>query len=237
MKRSFIIPISRWYLAVTVGFFFTVASISGMVAALDRIAIETEQLKPIYQGNASRPAIAFACNVFWGEEYLPQMLDTLDAHNITITFFIGGSWAKRYPDMLKEIARRGHEIGNHSYSHPHPNRLTKAENQEQIQKTEKLVEEIAAIQTRLYAPPYGEYNDTVLLAAHELGYQTIMWSIDTIDWRKPPVEVLQNRVLKKLHNGAIILMHPTDPTARALPELIQEIHKNGYTISTISSIL
>lgn len=236
MKRSFIIPIPRWYLVFTIGFFFAVASISGMVSNLNKPE-ETIKLKAIYHGNELQPVVAFACNVFWGEEYLPQMLDTFDAKNIKVTFFIGGSWAKRYPDILKDITRRGHEIANHSYSHPHPNRLSKQENQEQIQKTENLVAEITGIKTSLYAPPYGEFNDTVLQAAHELGYRTIMWSIDTIDWKRPPVEVLQNRVLKKLHKGAIILMHPTEPTAKALPELIAEIEKSGYTISTVSSIL
>lgn len=238
MKRSFVIPIPRWYLVFTIGFFFAVASIASLANNFDKLAENTAvKLKPIYQGNENQPAVAFACNVFWGEEYLPQMLDTFDAKNIKITFFIGGSWAKRYPDMLKEIAARGHEIANHSYSHPHPNRLSKLENQEQIQKTEKLVEEITGVKTKLYAPPYGEFNDTVLQAAHELNYQTIMWSIDTIDWKRPPVEILQNRVLKKLHKGAIILMHPTAPTAQALPGLINEIEKQGYTISTVTSIL
>lgn len=237
MKRSFVIPIPRWYLVFTIGFFFAVASITSLANSFDKAAGDTVKLKPIYQGNETQPVIAFACNVFWGEEYLPQMLDTLDAKNIKITFFIGGSWAKRYPDMLKEIAKRGHEIANHSYSHPHPNRLSRQENQEQIQKTEKLVEEVTGIKTSLYAPPYGEFNETVLLAANELGYRTIMWSIDTIDWKRPPVDILQNRVLKKLHKGAIILMHPTEPTAQALPGLISEIEKQGYTISTVSSIL
>jgi probable sporulation protein (polysaccharide deacetylase family) len=237
MKWWLVVPIPRWYIIFTIGFFFAIASIAGILNNYNTVISQPNEIKPIYQGNPSQPAVAFACNVFWGEEYLPLMLDTLDTNQIKMTFFIGGSWAKRYPDTLKEIAKRGHEIANHSYSHPHPNRLTKQENQDQISKTEKLVEELTGIKTNLYAPPYGEFNETVLLAAHELGYTTILWSIDTIDWKKPPVEVLQNRVIKKLHNGAIILMHPTDPTAKALPHLIQEIKKQGYTISTVSSIL
>ncbi|MCX7779324.1 MAG: polysaccharide deacetylase family protein [Negativicutes bacterium] len=237
MKWHLIISIPRWYAALTLGFFVAVASLAGVVKCHDLTAANSEKIRPIYQGNASQPIVAFACNVFWGEEFLPQMLDTFDKEQVKITFFIGGSWAKRYPHVLKEIANHGHEIGNHSYSHPHPARLTKQKNQEQIIKTEQLITEIAGIKTRLYAPPYGEFNDTVLQAAHELGYTTIMWTIDTIDWKRPPAEVLQNRVLTKLQNGAIILMHPTDPTAKALPGLIQQIKSKGYQISTVSSIL
>jgi probable sporulation protein (polysaccharide deacetylase family) len=229
--------IRYWYVYFAIGVFMTVAMLSGNLQPL----VATNELPsvppPIFQGNLSQPQVALACNVFWGEEYLPAMLKTLDENNIHITFFIGGSWANRYPEVLKDIANRGHELGNHTYSHPHPNNLSKEKNKEQIIKAEELVTNITGIKTNLYAPPYGEYNNTVLLAAQELNYTTIMWSIDTVDWKRPPPEVLKERVLKKLHNGAIILMHPTAPTAQALPDLIAEIKKRGYTITTVSDML
>lgn len=228
--------VRSWYVYFAIGVFMVVAMLSGNIQPL----LNTTQLStvppPVFQGDPAQPRIAFACNVFWGEEYLPDMLKTLDENNIHITFFIGGSWANKYPEVLKELANRGHELGNHTYSHPHPNTLSKEKNKEQILKAEQLVASVTGIHTKLYAPPYGEYNNTVLLAAQELDYTTIMWSIDTIDWKRPPPEVIQERVLKKLHNGAIILMHPTAPTAQALPGLIAEIKKRGYTITTVSDI-
>jgi probable sporulation protein (polysaccharide deacetylase family) len=229
--------VRAWYVYFAVGVFMTVAMISGVTQPLLDTTPLASAVSPIFQGNPNQPQVAFACNVFWGEEYLPDMLKTLDENNIRITFFIGGSWAAKYPEVLKDLANRGHELGNHTYSHPHPNTLSKEKNKEQIVKTEELVASLTGIKTDLYAPPYGEYNNTVLLAAQELAYTTIMWSIDTIDWKRPPPEVLQARVLKKIHNGAIILMHPTAPTAQALPGLIAEIKKRGYTISTVSDIL
>ena len=196
-----------------------------------------KELSPITHGDPNQPKIAFACNIFWGEEFLPGMLRVFDENDIKITFFIGGSWAKKNPDLVKLIAEHGHEIGNHTYSHPHPNNLTKEQNQDQILRTEALIKEITGITTRLYAPPYGEYNAKVLEAAHEIGYTTIMWSIDTIDWQRPSVATLKKRVLSKLHNGAIVLMHPTEPTLKALPSLIAEIREKGYTITTVSDII
>ena len=193
--------------------------------------------KPIYQGAATEKKVAFACNVFWGEEYLPAMLDTFAKNDVHITFFIGGSWAKQYPELLKNIAASGHELANHSYSHPHPNALSKEKNQEQITRTEAAIEEITGQKTLLYAPPYGEFNETVLAAASELGYATIMWSIDTIDWRRPDPEVIHSRIMKKIQPGAIILMHPTDPTSKALPGIIAELQTKGYTITTVSDII
>lgn len=236
MKLIFVTSVRHWYVVFTVGFFIAMATLSGLLQPILSAEMPGKP-QPIFYGNKAEPKVAFACNVFWGEEYLPDMLNTLEANDVKITFFIGGSWAKRYPNILKDLAGHGHELGNHSYSHPHPNSLSKEKNKEQIIKTQDLVSELTGVKTLLYAPPYGEYNDTVLHAAQELGYETIMWSIDTIDWQRPPVEMVKNRVLKKIHNGAIILIHPTEPTAKALPELIKEIKKQGYQITTISDII
>lgn len=225
----------RWYLMFAAGIFLTVSFVASIVNSI--LNPSPGGLQPIFQGKPNVSKVAFACNVFWGEEYLPEMLATLDKNNIKITFFIGGSWARRFPEHLKQIAAKGHEIGNHSYSHPHPNAIGKQKNKEQIQQTEQLIKELTGYKTTLYAPPYGEYNDIVLEAAAELGYKTILWSIDTIDWQRPAPAVIHNRVMKKLHNGAIILMHPTAPTVQALPGLIAAIRERGYTITTVSDIL
>lgn len=237
MKWLFVIRIRQWYLLFTTGFFLTIAILSGLLQPIFNNTQPLIKPTPISHGNMAEPKVTFACNVFWGEEFLPDILKTLDENNIKITFFIGGSWGKRFPALVTELANRGHELGNHSYNHPHPNLLGKDKNKEQIVRTEQLIQELTAIKTNLYAPPYGEYNDTVLLAADELSYKTIMWSIDTIDWQRPPSEIIINRVMKKINNGAIILIHPTENTAKALPELIKQIQGKGYKISTVSEIL
>jgi probable sporulation protein (polysaccharide deacetylase family) len=223
------------YLALTACFFLLLTLLPGMLVLLKSGQHLPPQ--PIYHGNLNKPSVAITCNVFWGEEYLPAMLDTLDKYNVKATFFIGGTWAKENPELLKRIAAAGHEIGNHSYSHPHSSRLSLEDNKRQIIQAEDIIAGCTGKRTRLYAPPYGEFNDTVLVAAGELGYTTIMWSIDTIDWQLPPKELIISRVMKKLHNGAIILLHPTAPTAQALPELIERIQGSGYTIAPVSVII
>jgi len=237
LNGLFVTRIRQWYIFFATGVFITVAMLAGVLQPLFTTSQLPGKVQPIFQGNTNEGKVAFACNVFWGEEFLPEMLNTFEANNIKITFFIGGSWAKRFPHTVTELAGRGHELGNHTYSHPHPNTLSKDKNKEQILRAEQLITELTQIKTTLYAPPYGEYNDIVLAAADELGYKTIMWSIDTIDWQRPPAEVLISRVMKKINNGSIILMHPTAPTAKALPELIQQIKSKGYTITTVSDII
>lgn len=236
MRFFFSARIPPWYVVFTL-FILMTAFCTDYLANLGYRVTARPGLNPIFQGNRDTPKVAFACNVFWGEELMPEMLKILADNQVKITFFIGGSWAKRHPDSLKLIADAGHELGNHSFTHPHPNRLNKAQNQEEIIRTEKLIEEVTGVKTRLYAPPYGEYNRTVLEAAQELDYLTIMWTADTIDWRRPSPEVIIQRIESRLQNGAIILMHPMEPTLKALPVLIKRIKEKGYTLSTVSDII
>ena len=173
----------------------------------------------------------------WGTEYIIPMLQIFKEHDIRITFFIGGEWARENPELLKKIASEGHELGNHGYSHKHHSKLDFNQNRYEILETEKEIESITGVKTNLFAPPYGEFNDITLKAAHSLGYKTIMWSIDTIDWRRDGTEKIINRVMKNPHNGALVLMHPTADTVAALPVIIEGLQKQGFKIGTVSEAL
>lgn len=191
----------------------------------------------IYKGNENINRVSFACNVVWGTEYVPQMLNIFKEKGIKITFFIGGEWAEDNPELLLEMVNQEHELGNHGYYHKHHSQLSLDENKREIDDTEKVIEKVTKIKTLLFAPPYGEFNDSTLEAAESLGYKTIMWSIDTIDWRREGAQVITNRVLKNPHNGAIILMHPVEDTVEALPTIIDELRDRGFEIGKVSEIL
>lgn len=192
---------------------------------------------PVYQGSNQEKEMALTINVFWGEEYLPQMLATFKEKNVPATFFIGGTWAKKFPELTKEIDAAGHEIGSHGYSHPHPDSLSKSANLKEMQKTEDLIYKITGQRPKLFAPPYGEHGPTVLQAAQEAGYKTILWTIDTIDWQRPQPQIITQRVTSKASNGAIVLMHPTAPTVNALPVIIDELKAKDYKFVTVSKLL
>jgi probable sporulation protein (polysaccharide deacetylase family) len=194
-------------------------------------------VRPIYKGNPFLTRGAFECNVVWGTEYVPAMLDLLKEKNIRITFFIGGEWAAENPELLKRMVREGHELGNHGYHHKHHSDLSFKENCQEIIMTEEVIKEIAGVKTCLFAPPYGDFNNTTLQAADSLGYKTIMWSIDTIDWRRDGVENIVKRVIKNPHNGAFILMHPTEDTIKALPVIIDNLREKGFEIGCISDLI
>lgn len=193
--------------------------------------------QPIYQGSGKDKEVSLTINVFWGEEHIPQMLQVLKENNVKATFFLGGTWVKRFPDLASSIAKEGHVIASHGWSHPHPDRLSKAENFKDIMKAEEIIVQSTGIKPRYYAPPYGERGPAVLQAADEAGYTTILWSVDTIDWQRPSPEVIVQRVIGKVQNGTIVLMHPTAPTVKALPEIIKTLKNNGYSIITIQELM
>lgn len=193
--------------------------------------------EPVYRGNEQRREVAITFNVFWGEDYILPLLAILEEYQVRATFFIGGQWAEKNRELVEQIFARGHEIGSHGYSHPHPDQLSVAENREEIRRCHEILRNITGQEPRLFAPPYGERGRNVLLAAEAEGYRTILWSVDTIDWRNPPPGVIVNRVVKKIHNGAIILMHPTEPTTKALPEILNYFKTHGYRCVTVSELL
>ena len=202
--------------------------------------------KPTEQINTDQKIMALTINVDWGEEYIPGILDALDQGKAKATFFVTGRWASKHPELLNEIAARGHEIENHGYSHPHPDRLSVGANQEEIKKTETIIQKITGRKTHFYAPPYGEKGASGLQAAELLGYRTILWTLDTVDWRPESTpELITQRIvnpavrfgIKPNKNGAIILMHPRANTVKALPGILSQLNREGFTFPTLDALI
>ncbi|SMB94135.1 Peptidoglycan/xylan/chitin deacetylase, PgdA/CDA1 family [Desulfonispora thiosulfatigenes DSM 11270] len=218
----------------------SIIALAGMFIMLSKDAVPTLQMDPYYQGNINDPNVALTINVDWGEEIIPGMLDVLKEKNVKATFFITGRFADKFPDIIKTIVKEGHEIGNHGYSHPHPDQISVEENKNEILKTHNILKNFTDDDINLFAPPYGERGQNCLNACKELGYKTILWTADTVDWQvpAPSVSTLVERVTgKKLTNGAIILMHPKAHTLEALPQIIETIEKKGYVLKKVSEIL
>lgn len=192
---------------------------------------------PIYKGNPSKPMVSFVINVAWGNEYISDILATLKKHNIRASFFLEGRWVQKNPELAQMIVAAGHEVGNHSYTHPNMKIITSAKIREEIVKTNDVIKATTDAPLYWLAPPSGSYREEVVKIAAEEKLGTIMWSVDTIDWQKPAPNVLLDRVMGNIHNGALILMHPTDPTAKSLDKLITEIKKKKLEINTVSELL
>ncbi|MFD1735865.1 polysaccharide deacetylase family protein [Bacillus salitolerans] len=193
--------------------------------------------QPIYRGHPDKQMVAFLINVAWGNEYIPTMLEILKKHKVTATFFLEGRWVKENPELAKMIVDAGHEVGNHSYSHPNLKTMTGTLVRDQLVNTNEVIEATTGVTPKWFAPPSGSYRQEVVEIASELNMRTIMWSVDTIDWQKPSPEVLINRVMQKVHPGALILMHPTESTSQSLDRLIVQIKEKKLKISNVSNLL
>ncbi len=191
----------------------------------------------IYRGNTENSNVSVMINVYWGTEYIEGMLKALKDNGAKATFFIGGSWADKNSSMLMKIYENGHEIGNHGFFHKDHKKLSYAKNNEEIVVCEKVIETVCGYKTRLFAPPSGSYNNTVLKAASDLGYRTIMWSKDTIDWRDKDEELIYSRATRNTKNGDLILMHPTECTLNALDKILKYYKQNGFSAVTVSENL
>lgn len=192
---------------------------------------------PIYKGHPEKPMVSLLINVAWGNEYIPPMLETLKKHHVKATFFLEGRWVKNNPDAAKMIVDAGHEIGNHSFSHPNMKTLSEDQIKQELEKTNDVIQSVTGKTCQWFAPPSGSYRQEVVDLAAQMKLGTIMWSVDTIDWQKPQPDVLIQRVMTKIHPGAMVLMHPTEATSKALDQLIIQIKQKGYSLGDVSDLL
>jgi probable sporulation protein (polysaccharide deacetylase family) len=201
-----------------------------------KIGLEDLPLQPIYRGNPAKPMVALMINVAWGDEFLPSILDTLDAEKVKATFFLDGSWLARHEETARSILARGHELSNHAYSHPDMSRLGLDAQRRQIARTEELLKRLG-VRNRWFAPPSGAYDARTVQAAGDYGLRTVLWTLDTVDWRNPPASSVVDKISRNIGPGQLILMHPTATTRDALAGMIRSIRARGYRLGTVSETL
>ena len=194
----------------------------------------TSKVEAIYEGNRDGSYASLMFNVYWGTEYIEDILEILDNFNVKCTFFVGGTWAEKNQSVLEQISTRGHEIGNHGYFHKDHDKLDYNGNYEEINANHSLIKSLLDIDMNLFAPPSGAYNKTTIDVADSLGYKTIMWSKDTIDWRDKDSELVYRRATTDIKGGDLVLMHPTLHTVTALPKIL-EYYANNDILATIVS--
>jgi peptidoglycan-N-acetylglucosamine deacetylase len=192
---------------------------------------------PIYRGNPNKPMVALLINVAWGNEYISPILNVLKNSKVKATFFFDGSWVKKNPDIAMKIYQEGHEIGNHAYSHPDLQRRSKSDTIKELEKTNNTIEDTIGVKPKWFAPPSGSFNQVTIQVADQLNMKTILWTVDTVDWKKPQTTEMVNRIVKNVDNGAMVLMHPTKPVAEGLNAMITGIKAKGYQLGTVSDLM
>lgn len=193
---------------------------------------------PIYSVQTQEKKIAISFDAAWGDEYTLNILDILDKYNVKTTFFLVGFWVDKYPNHVKEMNDRGHEIGNHSSTHPHMTQLSKDQMAKELNNTGDKIMAITEKKPNLFRPPFGDYNNTLIEAAEENGYYTIQWDVDSLDWKKIGSIQIVDRVVRNVKNGSIILFHNnSEYVLEYLPLVLEKLQSEGYKIVPIGELI
>ncbi len=209
-----------------------------LTAARAVIATVSGRLVPVYSVLTSESRVTLTFEEAPGKDMTLEILEVLGEHNVSATFFLSGEWIEQHRDSVNGIIQGGHELGNYTYSAIHPNSVPKAELKRELEKADKLIEKMTGSSPKAFRPPYGEYSNKVIEASRELDYETVIWSIDSLDWRGTSNDDMRKRVAGKLHKGAIIRFHVTgNNTWKALPTIITDIREKGFDIVPLSQLL
>jgi peptidoglycan/xylan/chitin deacetylase (PgdA/CDA1 family) len=165
------------------------------------------------------------------------MLETLRKEKVHATFFFDGSWLSKHLDTARQIGAQGHELSNHAYSHKNMSQLSRPRATEEIAKTEKLLKDELGVTNRLFAPPSGDFDGETVRIASGMNLTTVLWTLDTLDWRNPGAEFIVRKIGSRVEPGSLILMHPTASSSAALERMIRSIKGKGLALGTVSELL
>ena len=209
--------------------FIGISTIIGVYNLKTKGVFLGEQRKlPIYSVDTKEKKIAISFDASWGDDRTDDILKILDKYNAKATFFIVGAWIDQYPDKLKTMYEKGHEIGNHSNKHPIMTTISKEKMIEEIAITDAKIMSITGQGTTLFRCPSGEYNNLVIETVEATNHYCIQWDVDSIDWKEQGAEIEFNRIVKKTKPGSILLFHnDAKYTPENLPKILEYLKAQG----------
>jgi len=196
-----------------------------------------------YIGDTDEKVIYLTFDAGFENGYTPTILDTLKKHNIKAAFFLVGNYLEKEPELVKRIVKEGHIVGNHTYNHPDMSKISNMESfKKEITSLEESYKNITGQEMlKFYRPPQGKFNEENLKLANELGYKTIFWSLAYVDWyvnKQPTKEYAFEKLIPRIHPGAIVLLHSTSKTnSEILDELLTKWESEGYTFKTLNELV
>jgi peptidoglycan/xylan/chitin deacetylase (PgdA/CDA1 family) len=169
----------------------------------------------------------------------PKLLDLLAQKKIKATFFVLGENAERHPEILRRAVAEGHEIGNHTWSHPNLAKSSQDTLRSQLQRTDDLIRQAIGFRPKIMRPPYGELTSKQRQWVHdEFGYNIILWDVDPLDWKEPGPAVVSQRIIRGAKSGSIILSHDIHAqTIAAMPQTFDALLAKGFRFVTVSELL
>lgn len=219
-------------------FMFSLSSLVKIQGVADVYFNGTTKKLPIYSVGRDDNKISISFDCAYGADYTIKLLDILDEYNVKCTFFVVKFWAEKYPDVLKEIISRGHEVGTHSSTHPNMSKLSEDKIRYELISSIEKITEITGEKVELFRPPFGDYDNEVIKVSESLKLYTIQWDVDSIDWKDISAKEIVNRVVKRTKSGSIILCHNNAlHTHEALPYIISNLQQKGFSFVKIGELI
>lgn len=194
---------------------------------------------PVYYVGTREPLIALTFDVSWGERELPLVVAVLRASHAPATFFLSGPWAKSHPVAVESLIADGFEIASHGQAHVNLGGLGDAAITANISAADEILRGYTQKPLRFFRPPNGDFSPRSVAVARGLGYETVLWSVDSRDWMNPGVQAITSRVLRDVFPGAIVLLHASDTckqTDLALPAILAGLRDRGYQLVTLGQL-
>jgi len=199
----------------------------------------SNRLLPIYCVETDKKQIAISFDAAWGNDDTEDLIRILKEYDVPATFFVVGAWVDKYPESVKALHDAGHQIHNHSNSHPNMPQLSKAQMRDEIESCNKKIESITGKCPTLFRPPYGDYDNSTIETIKEMNMYTIQWDVDSLDWKdNATAESICSRVTKRVQNGSIVLFHnDAEHTPEALPNILKCLKDEGYEFVFINDLI
>ena len=193
---------------------------------------------PIYRVQTDEKKVALSFDAAWGNEQTQTLIDILKQYNVKTTFFVVGAWVDKYPDSVRALVAAGHEVCNHSDTHPHLAKMSQQQILSQVTACNEKIRSVAGTAPILFRPPYGEYNNSVINTVNGLKMYPIQWDVDSLDWQNPTPQQIVNRVVSSVKPGSIVLFHNGAlNTPTALPTVLKTLQAQGYQIVPVSQLI
>lgn len=198
----------------------------------------TPRLVPIYSVEREEKLVSITFDCAWGTDHTDAILDALKAAGVRATFFMTEFWAEKNDSYVRKIDSYGCEIGTHSATHSYMSKQNAGEIRQELTTSAAAIENITGKSVDLFRPPFGDYDDNLIKTASELGFYTIQWDVDSLDWKDLKATDIALRVINGVKNGSIILLHNNGlHTAEAVPTIISTLKNSGYTFVPVGELI
>lgn len=213
-----------------------------MYVEKDNISVFSQnEPSAIFQVDTNKNVLALTFDISWGDTRAEPIIEVLQEKGVTkATFFLSSPWAQSHPDIAKKIVDAGYEIGSHGHRHENYSTLDDEDIRKQINTAHQILNKVTGITPKLIRFPNGDFDKRVLKIANEMNYSVIQWGTDSLDWKNPGVNNIVSNVVKRAKKGDIVLLHASDSSEQthlALPEIIDQLRKQGYEFVTVSELL